>query len=207
MQQAGDRDDVSAMRVLARRSCSTRAAKMRIVWCGGAGPDGARRIAHMHAASRHRTRVGKMDRDDIRRMARSGLVSRARGGPPAVTPVGRWSATAYGLGISFFEMCVLAKVYRVACSMAGTGGGDGEITATIPLKTIQYFFEDWPIYPGRVSHALSSLRGRGLIPRSRPKRVACDAARLEAIRGELSEVDKWVDDTGEEMHRVLLHGY
>ena len=208
MQRADGRDTVSVMRTLTRRSCSTRAAKMRIMQGGSAGPDGTRRIAHMHAGLRHRTRVGKVDRDDIRRMARSGLVSRARGGPPAVTPVGRWSATAYGLGISFFEMCVLAKVYGIARSMEGTGGGvDGERTATIPLRTVQYFFGEWPIYPGRVQHALSHLRGLGLIPRSRHKSVACDMARLEAIRGELSEVDRWVDDTGEEMHRVLLHGY
>ncbi|MDE0089802.1 MAG: hypothetical protein OXP12_00335 [Thaumarchaeota archaeon] len=215
MQRAGDRDATSVMYRLSRRLCSTRAAKIRIMQGGSAGPGGTRRIAHIYAASRHRTRVGKMGSDDTRRMARSGLVSHAGGDPPAVTPVGRWSAMAYGLGITFFEMCVLAKVYGVARSMAGTGvgwgegagGGDGARTATIPLRTVQYFFEDWPVYPGRVQHALSRLRGRGLIPRSRYKRVACDAERLEAIRGELSEVDKWVDDTGEEMRRVLLHGY
>ena len=104
---------------------------------------------------------------------------------------------------------MLAKVHAVARSMAGAEkgpGAGGARTATIPLRTIQYFFEDWPVYPGRVHHALSRLRSRGLIPRSRPKRVACDMARLDSICGELSEVGRWVDDTGEEIRRVLSHG-
>ncbi|MDE0525253.1 MAG: hypothetical protein OXI27_01440 [Thaumarchaeota archaeon] len=115
---------------------------------------------------------------------------------------------------TFFEMCVLAKVYGVARSMAGAGGGGGAAggsdcgrVETIPLRTVQFFFEDWPVYPGRIHHALSRLRSRGLIPRSRPKRVACDMSRLEHMRGELSEVGKWVDDAGEEIRRVLLHGH
>ncbi|MDE0090992.1 MAG: hypothetical protein OXP12_06515 [Thaumarchaeota archaeon] len=211
MPQAGDRDAVSAIYGLSRRSRSTRAAKLEMVRGGRAGPEGAGRTARAHAAPRRRTRVGRVGPDDMRRMARSGLVSHARGGPPTVTPVGHWSATAYGLGITFFEMCVLAKVYGTARSMAGAregaGGSGSARIETIPLRTVQYFFEDWPVYPGRVHHALSRLRGRGLIPRSRPKRVACDMARLAAIREELLEVGRWVDDTGEEIRRVLSYGY
>lgn len=212
MPHTGDRGAVSAIYRLSRRSRSVRTAKLKIMQGGGAGPEGAGRTTDAHAAPRRRTRVGNMWPDDVRRMARSGLVSCARGnGPPAVTPVGRWSATAYGLGITFFEMCVLAKVYCTARSMAGAregaGGPDPARAETIPLRTVQYFFEDWPVYPGRVHHALSRLRGRGLIPRSRPKRVACDMARLDAIREDLLGVGRWVDDTGEEIRRVLSHGY
>ncbi len=211
MSQAGGRDAASIIRRLSMRSFSTKITKLRVMQGGRTRPEDARRIAHMHAALRHRTRVGRIDSEDVRSMAGRGLISRAAGdGPPAVTPVGRWSAAAYDMGITFFEMCVLAKVYGVARSMAGTRegpGSDGARTATIPLKTIQYFFEDWPVYPGRVQHALSRLRGRGLIPRSRRRRIACDMARLDAIRGDLLEVSKWVDDTGEEIRRVLLHGY
>ena len=214
MPQSGYGDAVSAIRRLSRRSCSTRAAKLSVMQGGRTKLGGTRRISHIHAASRHRTRVGMMESDDIGRMARSGLVSRAGGGAPAVTPVGRWSSTAYELGITFFEMCVLAKVYGIARSMGDArGGGEGVSGAydarieTIPLKTVQYSFEDWPVYPGHVHHALSRLRSRGLIPRSRPKRIACDTARLDAICEELSEVNRWVDDTGEEIRRVLLHGH
>ncbi len=207
MPQTGDRDAVSAIYELSRRSRSTRTTKLKIVQGGRAKQKGIRRIAHIHSDSRRRTRVGKMDLEDMERLAGSGLISSAGGGPPAVTQVGRWSATASGLDMTFFELCVLAKVYGVARSMAGiTGGGGLEHTETIPLRTVQYIFEDWPVYPGRVNHALSRLRSRGLLPRSRPKRVACDMARLDHMRGELSEVGKWVDDTGEEIRRVLLHG-
>ena len=217
MPQAGDLDAVSAIYRLSRRSRSTRAAKLEMMEGNMAGQEVGKRISHAHAAYRRRTRIGKMEAEDVGRMARSGLVSHARGGgPPAVTPVGRWYATAYGLDITFFELCVLAKVYGIARSMADAGGGGGREEAggpdrvrvqTIPLRTVQYIFEDWPVYPGRIHHALSRLRSRGLIPRSRPKRVACDMARLEAMRKELLEVDRWVDDTGEEIRRVLLHGY
>ena len=211
MPQAGGCDAASIIRRLSMRSFSTKITKLRVMQDGRTRPEDARRIAHMHAALRRRTRVDRIDSEDVRSMADRGLISRPEGGgPPAVTPVGRWSAAAYEMGITFFEMCVLAKVYGVARSMAGTreeSGADGARTATIPLKTIQYFFEDWPVYPGRVQHALSRLRGRGLIPRSRRRRIACDMARLDAIRGDLLEVSKWVDDTGEEIRRVLLHGY
>ena len=212
MPQPGDCDAASVIRRLSRRSCSTRTTKLRIVQDGRTRPEDVGRIAHMHAALRRRTRVGGMEWEDVRRLADSGRISHAEGGTPTVTPVGRWSATASELGISFFEMCVLAKVYGIARSMAGAiGGGEGAgenlaRTTTVPLKTVQYFFEDWPVYPKRVHHALSRLRSRGLIPRSRPKRIICDMERLSAIRTELSEVDRWVDDTGEEMRRVLLHG-
>ena len=213
MPQAGDCDAASAIRRLSMRSLSTRATKLRIIRDGKARPEDVRRIAHMHAALRRRTRVGRMDSEDVKSMEGRGLVSHAAGsGPPAVTPVGRWSAAAYDMGITFFEMCVLAKVYGIARSMEGAEGGGGAgtygaRTATIPLKTVQYLFEDWPVYPGRVHHALSRLRGRGLIPRSRPRRIACDMARLDSVCRELSEVSRWVDDTGEEIRRVLLHGY
>ena len=210
MPQPGDCDAASVIRRLSRRSCSTRTTKLRIVQDGRTRPEDVGRIAHMHAALRRRTRVGGMEWEDVRRLADSGLISHAGDGAPTVTPVGRWSATAAELGISFFEMCVLAKVYGVARNMAGAGGvGAGKNlarTATVPLKTIQYFFEDWPVYPKRIHHALSRLRSRGLIPRSLPKRIICDIEQLDAIRDELSEVDRWVDDTGEEMRRVLLHG-
>jgi len=166
-----------------------------------------------------------------RRMALAGLISRTDGRrhgrrPPVLTTAGRGFALSAELGVQFFEACVLAKVYGVArgmaaggCGSSGSsnnngdveGGGVGETaasrTVTIPLKTIQYFFEDWPVYPQRVQHALSRLRGRGLLPRSRYKRVACDVERLDHIGGRLSEMDKWVDDTGEEIRRVLLHGH
>ena len=208
MPQAGGCDAASVIRRLSRRSHSTRTTKLRIVQGGKTRPEDVRRVAHMHAALRRRTRVGKIDSGDMRSMEGRGVISFAEGGgAAAVTPVGRWSATAYELGITFFDMCVLAKVYGIARSMAGAGGWEGGACApTIPLRTVQYFFEDWPVYPERVRHTLSRLRGRGLIPRSRPKRVVCDMARLDAIRGELSEVDRWVDDTGEEIRRVLLHG-
>ena len=213
MLQGGNRNAASVIHRMARRSRSTRAAKLNMMRGDDAKPDGMRRISYAHAASRHRTRVGAVESEDIVRMARSGLVaSRAEDGAPAVTPMGRWSATASELGISFFEMCVLAKVYSIARSMEGAGegggnGGEGGARATtIPLKTVQYLFEDWPVYPGRVHHALSRLRSRGLIPRSRPKRIICDMGRLDAICGELSEVGRWVDNTVEEIRRVLLHG-
>ena len=213
MPQAGGCDTASVIRRLSRRSRSTRAIKLGLVrgGAGAAAAEDARRTAHVRMVPPRRTRIGKMRPSDIRRMARSGLISHPEGGRLEVTPVGRWSVMASGLGISFFEMCVLAKVYRVARSMACAGGRGADAgsahTATIPLKTVQYFFEDWPVYPGRVHHALSRLRSRGLIPRSRPKRIACDMSRLDAIRRELAEVDRWVDDTGEEIRRVLLHGY
>ena len=213
MPRTGGYDAASAIRRLSRYSRSTKATKLGLIQGGGAGRGEDRRIVHTHAGQRsRRTRVGKVGPDDMRRMTRSGLISHPEGGQPTVTPVGRWSVTASGLGISFFEMCVLAKVYGVARSMAGAvnrGAADGgpAHTATVPLRTVQYFFEDWPVYPGRVHHSLSRLRSRGLIPRSRPKRVVCDMSRLDAIRGELSEINRWVDDTGEEIRRVLLHGY
>ncbi len=212
MPQSDGRDAASVIRGLSMRSHSTRAVKLGMMRGGMPWPVGPRRIAHMHAAVRRRTRVGRMGPDDMRRMENAGLIRYSGDGTPAVTRVGRWSATASGLGISFLEMCVLAKVYDVARSMEGARGGGGAggspaRTVTIPLKTVQYFFEDWPIYPGRIQHALSRLRGRGLIPRSRPRRVTCDMSRLGAMRAELSEIGRWVDDTGEEIRRVLLHGY
>ena len=217
MPRAGDGcDAAAAIRMLSRYSRSTKATKLGLIQGDGAGPGEDGRTVHAHAGQqrqrRRRTRVGKVGPDDMRRMTRSGLISRPEGGRPTVTPVGRWSITTSGLGISFFEMCVLAKVYGVARSMANAGNrgaadGGPAHTATIPLRTVQYFFEDWPVYPGRVCHALSRLRSRGLIPRSRPKRVTCDIARLDAMRRELSEIGRWVDDTGEEIRRVLLHGY
>ena len=187
-------------------------------------PPAVRTLA-MHALTPRKSRLGTVQdgREPLwrqRRMARTGLISRGGGrGPPVLTTAGRGFALSADLEIQFFEVCVLAKVYGIARGMAGAcggggggsgGGGDGTFTpgrtAMIPLKTVQYFFEDWPVHPLRVQHALARLRGRGLLPRSRYKRVACDMARLERIGGRLSEMDQWVDDTGEEMRRVLLHG-
>ena len=184
-------------------------------------PPAVRTLA-MHALTprKSRLRVVQDGREPLwrqRRMARTGLISRTGiHEPPVLTPAGRGFTLSADLGIQFFEVCVLAKVYGIARGMAdacgggGGGGGDGIYapgrTATIPLKTVQYFFEDWPVHPLRVQHALAKLRGRGLLPRSRYKRVACDMTRLERIAGRLSEMDRWVDNTGEEMRRVLLHG-
>ena len=183
-------------------------------------PPAVRTLA-MHALTprKPKLRVVEDGREPLwrqRRMARTGLILRTGiYEPPVLTPAGRGFALSADLGVQFFEVCVLAKVYGIARGMADAcGGSDGEgdgtstpgRMATIPLKTVQYFFEDWPVHPLRVQHALARLRGRGLLPRSRYKRVACDITRLERIGGRLSEMDRWVDDTGEEMRRVLLHG-
>ena len=192
-----DRGAPRAVRMLAKHALSPRKYKIRTVREGRGYPPNPRRMAL----------AGLISRTDGRRHGRR---------PPVLTVAGRGFALSADLGVQFFEVCVLAKVYGVARGMAagacgGEGGGGGGGTAagrtvTIPLKTVQYFFEDWPVRPLRVQYALAMLRGRGLLPRSRYKRVTCDMARLDCIGDRLSEMDRWVDDTGEEIRRVLLHG-
>lgn len=193
MAPAGEGGIAPAVRSLAMRSRSRRAVRLETVRRGG------------QTASKR-----------MKRAAATGLASRADGGgvPVALTGAGRRLALAYDLGIPFFEACVLAKVYGAACSMAaatggidsGGGGGRAARTAAVPLRTVQYFFEDWPVYPGRVQHALSRLRRLGFLPRSRYKLVTCDMARLAGIRADLMAVSDWVDGAGEAIRRVLLHG-
>ncbi len=189
---AGEGGIAPAVRSLVMRSRSRKAVRLETVQRGG-----------QTASKRMKRAVG------------TGLASSADDGgiPVVLTDAGRRLALAYDLGIPFFEACVLAKVYGAACSMAAAtgdidGGGRGHAarTTAIPLRTVQYFFEDWPVYPGRVQHALSHLRRLGFLPQSRYKLVACDMARLGGIRADLMAVNDWVDGAGEAIRRVFLHG-
>lgn len=136
-----------------------------------------------------------------RRLVAAGLASYTdgAGAPLILTPVGAGFVMAAGLGITFFEACVLAKVYVITRSL----GGDG---LCIHVRTIQRHFEDWPVYQYRVQHALSRLRSRGLLPRAPRQRVACDVKRLSGIQTRLADLDRWIDDTGEEVRHAVLRG-
>lgn len=137
----------------------------------------------------------------VKKFADEGLLRHSDGqGPPVLTPVGMGFVMAADLGVSFFDVCVLAKTYRVARSLSDCG----QHHRHIPLPTVQHFFEDWPVCGLRVQIALSSLRRRGLLPRAGRRRIACDVESLGGIKDHLLGISDWVDETSEEVRRILL---
>lgn len=157
---------------------------------------------------------GEADRQAVRRLVDEGLMEwSGERGAPKLTPVGTALLMADGLGLTFFDVCVLAVVYRFARAVPAPGGApaDGEGTdgrkrehAFVPTRTIQNYLVDWPYGELQVSKSLSYLRTAGLLPRCRQRRVECDVGHLAGMHDKLVEVDGWVEATSEQMRRVLI---
>jgi len=150
-----------------------------------------RRIDELESVQR-----GTSSRVTVKRLAEDGLVIHEDGmGRPILTEVGTGFILANRLDITFFELCVLAKVYGIAKAMNCN---------ILPLPTLLCFFEDWPVYTNRVQHALSRLRRRGLLPRAQYRRIICDVERICGMHNQLLNLSLWVDRTGEEIRNILL---
>lgn len=162
--------------------------------------------------------IGKAERGEagdraVRRLVDGGLMEWSDGrGAPRLTPVGTGFLMADGLGLTFFDICVLSVVYRFARGVsAGTGersGSGGAATgsepATVPMRTIQNYLVDWPYEDVEVRKSVSHLRAAGLLPRCRHKRVVCDVNHLAGLHDKLVEIDGWVESTSEQMRRILV---
>ena len=115
-------------------------------------------------------------------------------GPPRLTTIGRGVIMATDMKITFFELCVLAKVYSMVKRIGGM----------VPLPSVERVFEDWPKYDRSIQNALASLRRHTYLPRARQRIVLCDVKRLDGIGAELDEISKWVDHTGVRVRNILL---
>ena len=156
--------------------------------------------------------IGKAERGEagdhvVRRLVDGGLMEWSDGsGAPRLTPVGTGLLMADGLGLRFFDVCVLSVVYRFAraVSVHGQEQPTPAEPATVPMRTIQNYLVDWPRGDSEVRKSISHLRAVGLLPRCRHRRVECAVDRLAGLHDKLVEIDAWVESTSEQMRRILV---
>ncbi|MDE0265775.1 MAG: hypothetical protein OXI27_08735 [Thaumarchaeota archaeon] len=149
---------------------------------------------------------------DVRKLVAGGVMDWDGVGAPRLTPIGTGIIMAEGFGISFFDVCVLAVTYRFARAMSAQPGGGAAAgepageqgAATIPMRTIQNYFIDWPCDEDEVRKSVSRLRAAGLLPRCKSRRVECSASSLANVHGQLTELDGWIERTAEDVRRMLI---
>lgn len=157
-----------------------------------------------------RAERGEAAASAVRRLVGRGIMSWTDGGGRAkLTAVGTGVVLAHGFGVSFFDVCVLAVVYRFARALspapvAAAGEGERAAPVVIPIRTIMNYLVDWPCEEIEIQKSFSHLRAVGLLPKCRSRRVACDVRYLAGIHEKLVELDGWVERTAEEMRRRLI---
>ena len=150
-----------------------------------------------------RAERGEVGASVVRRLVGRGIMSWTDGGGRAkLTTVGMGVVLAHGFGVSFFDVCVLAVVYRFARALSPAAAAGAPII--IPTRTIMNHLIDWPCEEIEIKKSFSHLRAVKLLPRCRNKRVACDVQHLAGIHEKLVELDGWVERTAEEMRRRLI---
>ena len=120
-------------------------------------------------------------------------LARYRGGAAELTAPGRGFLMAADLRLQFFEACVLAVVHHLTAAVN-----------PVPVPTVERFFEDWPVYDGRTSNAVTRLRQQRLLPGAVPRTIYCNREHLAFIRAQLEELYGWLDSTAEEMRLVVI---
>ena len=151
-----------------------------------------------------RAERGEVGASVVRRLVGRGIMSWTDGGGRAkLTTVGMGVVLAHGFGVSFFDVCVLSVVYRFARALSPAAAAAGS-PILIPTRTIMNHLIDWPCEEIEIQKSFSRLRGVGLLPRCRNRRVECDVQHLADIHEKLVELDGWVERTAEEMRRRLI---
>ena len=170
---------------------------------------------------------GEAGRMEVLQLVKRGLVTWAddgKCGPPKITIVGRGYRLAQQVGLAFFDICVLAVIYRYARVFAeGVGNktsrpdtsakqsvlsSSSKSYISIPLPTIQNYLIDWPGGNLKIRKSISHLRGAGLLPRpsGRPKSIGCNILHLQGISNVLIELDEWVEKTTLRIRHLLMYG-
>ena len=163
---------------------------------------------------------GEGRKDIVAHLARRGLVSwseTGNRGPPKITVVGRGYMLAHHTGLTFFDVCVLAVIYRYARVFSAarrdkSDRNESTIATTsevsVPVPTIQNYLIDWPGERLKIYKSISNLRTAGLLPRPRRRRksIVCNMEYLQGIDSELVELGEWVEQTTQRIRNLLVYG-
>lgn len=131
----------------------------------------------------------------VRRLEEKRLIKRADAGIAYTVP-GIAMVAAYGLDVSFFALCMMAKIHTFALR-AGPG-------APLPVPSLLAHFRDWEKPKSAAQKSLLSLINRGLVCRVNRRAVTCFPEDLSgsALPSILFHLDSWVDAVSERIIHV-----
>lgn len=143
---------------------------------------------------------------------------------PRITPAGVGMILAHQMQVTFFDLCVLAKIYHCLVQLNKKPLPNilqqpwrqkwGEIAwescinrpnkGLLPKDTLEFFFEDWPVYNDRIGHTVSKLRSKKMLPKSPYNMVSCNLKQWQHEHDKLVMLSEWVDERGELMRNIIL---